>query len=216
MGKYMIKNIGGERMSQWVVVYDDELYHHGIKGQKWGIRRWQNEDGTLTPEGKKKYGTIENFNKAQKRKKIAIGIGAGVAGTAALVGAGVALGNAHYKSNKTANKKLFNDEVASRIKRHHEEEYEKQLNKQRENRDIAEKKGIVPKGFFDSKPDRETDPLFGDYGSIAKSLTPEKMKGIQHKTDSAITKIADEFVNKFANAGIPANAGPERYMGKHR
>lgn len=31
-----------------------ELYHHGIKGQKWGIRRYQNEDGTLTEEGKKK------------------------------------------------------------------------------------------------------------------------------------------------------------------
>ncbi len=30
------------------------LYHHGIKGQKWGIRRYQNEDGSLTPEGKKR------------------------------------------------------------------------------------------------------------------------------------------------------------------
>lgn len=32
-----------------------ELYHHGIKGQRWGVRRYQNEDGTLTPEGKKRY-----------------------------------------------------------------------------------------------------------------------------------------------------------------
>ena len=32
-----------------------ELYHHGIKGQKWGVRRFQNEDGTLTPAGKKRY-----------------------------------------------------------------------------------------------------------------------------------------------------------------
>ena len=32
-----------------------ELYHHGILGQKWGIRRYQNEDGSLTEEGKKRY-----------------------------------------------------------------------------------------------------------------------------------------------------------------
>ena len=33
----------------------NELYHHGIKGQKWGVRRFQNEDGTLTEAGKKRY-----------------------------------------------------------------------------------------------------------------------------------------------------------------
>ena len=33
-------------------MYDVELYHHGIKGQKWGVRRFQNYDGTLTAKGK--------------------------------------------------------------------------------------------------------------------------------------------------------------------
>lgn len=33
----------------------NELYHHGVKGMKWGIRRYQNEDGSLTPAGKKRY-----------------------------------------------------------------------------------------------------------------------------------------------------------------
>ena len=32
----------------------NELYHHGVKGQKWGVRRYQNADGSLTPAGKKK------------------------------------------------------------------------------------------------------------------------------------------------------------------
>lgn len=35
---------------------NDELYHHGKKGQKWGIRRYQNEDGSLTAAGRKHYG----------------------------------------------------------------------------------------------------------------------------------------------------------------
>lgn len=33
-----------------------ELYHHGIKGQKWGVRRYQNADGSLTEEGYQRYG----------------------------------------------------------------------------------------------------------------------------------------------------------------
>ena len=37
----------------------DELYHHGIKGQKWGERRFQNKDGTLTEAGKKRYGSYK-------------------------------------------------------------------------------------------------------------------------------------------------------------
>lgn len=32
-----------------------ELYHYGVKGQKWGVRRYQRNDGSLTPEGKMRY-----------------------------------------------------------------------------------------------------------------------------------------------------------------
>jgi hypothetical protein len=34
------------------ILYSRELYHYGIKGQKWGVRRFQNKDGSLTPAGK--------------------------------------------------------------------------------------------------------------------------------------------------------------------
>ena len=44
----------------WSYNYSDELYHHGIKGQRWGIRRYQNKDGTLTPAGKKRALKMQN------------------------------------------------------------------------------------------------------------------------------------------------------------
>lgn len=56
------------------IPFSNELYHHGIKGQKWGIRRYQNPDGSLTPEGKAKYGTIDNFNRNYKRDAIREGL----------------------------------------------------------------------------------------------------------------------------------------------
>ena len=42
-------------MEVWQYNDTSDLYHWGIKGMKWGVRRYQNKDGTLTPAGKKRY-----------------------------------------------------------------------------------------------------------------------------------------------------------------
>lgn len=44
--------------------YSDELQHHGVKGQRWGERNYQYEDGSLTPEGKARYAS--NYKPSQR------------------------------------------------------------------------------------------------------------------------------------------------------
>lgn len=96
----------------WYVINSDDLYHHGIKGQKWGKRRFQNEDGSLTPEGmaryrrkevhrqlrreaiKKEFMRDRRNEKAAKRKEALTAI-SGIAVSAALVSATIA-----YASHK--------------------------------------------------------------------------------------------------------------------
>lgn len=55
-------------------VMEEYLEHHGILGMKWGIRRYQNENGSLTPAGEKRYGkyrdlTVESAQLLKKTRK---------------------------------------------------------------------------------------------------------------------------------------------------
>lgn len=61
------------------------LKHHGVKGQKWGVRRYQNEDGSLTRAGKQKEKLDKTPSNHKRKAKIA------TAGAAALI-VGVSVG----------------------------------------------------------------------------------------------------------------------------
>ena len=50
---------------------NNELYHYGRLGQKWGLRLYQNKDGSLTALGRQRYGTKTNFERVQRAKRAA-------------------------------------------------------------------------------------------------------------------------------------------------
>lgn len=64
---------------------DNELQHFGIKGMKWGVRRYQNKDGSLTPAGKKRYDeSDEEREKKEKSKKTKVKVATAAVATAAV------------------------------------------------------------------------------------------------------------------------------------
>lgn len=166
----------------------DELYHYGIKGMRWGVRRYENEDGTLTEAGKKRYGTVENYRKKRRRKRIAVGVAATAAAAAAL-----------FSGNK-AHKKALNNKKLQEIAKRQKEVYENPILNKKRNKLV--RWDILLDKAYDSKKDE----IEKDYskGKISRKQYYNKHRLLDEKKERIHNRIYKSFSNTYdlKNPGI--------------
>lgn len=155
---------------------DDELMHYGIKGQKWGVRRFQNEDGTLTDAGRKKY---RQEVRAENKKAFEYGREATIAANAATYAR-----NQRIKSRKKLDKALAKD--PEMLKKSTQKKYKRSL------ADIKSEKEMEKYAKeTEARAKKHCDSLIKKYGS-------ENVKALRYGNyitkDGKVTKRLNEQV----------------------
>lgn len=157
-----------------------ELYHHGILGMKWGVRRYQNEDGSLTPAGRSRYGVKklekETINRAYKEKRAN-------GGHYLLKQYRRSTGANYDKAMKDFGKHALNDKTYRELsKKAFDAEY---------------------KRLMAEKPYVDDDDKYGEYWGSKQSrdLTDASVKAKQAK-DDYVKKLAQDYVDVIKDAKI--------------
>ena len=154
----------------------NELYHYGILGQKWGVRRFQNSDGSLTSEGRKRY---RKELRADKREAFNLGQEATTLGRAA-----------KYSMDRVAK---YQDRVTRRL--------EKDPNAQKRGTQRAYKKALAAeKAALDIAKEyrRTVQDAEKHCQSLMKKYGKENVKDISYKD----VKLSKSAASKYGKDSI--------------
>lgn len=162
-------------------VFDDELYHHGILGQRWGHRRFQNEDGSWTPEGRERYGEGDGPRQAAKPK------------VDARAKARASFEEKKYKMYMKSKEQRLKDKIAAKEERNRVREAAKTEKLARKEQAKIDKKMAVVKGTKLGKTkNMSDDDLQTAINRLKLEVEYNKNYAIASKPNSALAR-ADRF-----------------------
>lgn len=169
----------------WNYNYTDELYHYGVLGMKWGVRRYRNKDGTLTSAGKKKR-KEDSKETSNKRSKVSSGIKKSTKLTSS---------KGDTQQSKSI-KEMSDSELKAKIDRLNLENRYKELMRSSNPPKHAEGKAFV-KNVLKKSGENLLPQVLNHYGAKAfNSLIGEKIT-IKDKDTGEVTEKVKEVI--FAN-----------------
>ena len=190
----------------------DEFYHHGIKGMKWGVRRYQNKDGSLTNAGGKRYNgsdykprksiaqKISDYRIASKRKKTLEKARAAKAEKQKAEAEAKAKAEQRKKdveSGKISARNMTSEELNDRINKLNLEKRYKELMQQTA---PEAKAASVGKKFIEKMWNDAVQPAAAEAGKqlLKDALIKQGKKrlGLDDNSSEALKKLADDWKNK--------------------
>ena len=177
--------------------YQDEIYHHGIPGQRWGVRRYRNEDGSLTNAGKQRYSTSPASNMERLKNAKPIGSSARVRQKQAMFEAKIKnAGDSNFLVRNTTNDWRRGRIAQLKTKAEHREAKEAYLkDKSAENLKKLRKARnarIVKNGIADRYIDTTTRGSFNRYVANGDDTCTAVLKAAGHR---ALSSIPNSVIN---------------------
>lgn len=189
---------------------NNALYHHGTKGMRWGIRRYQNKDGSLTPAGQKRYNKeVEKLKKETAKVKAAEKLAANnkkVQSKFDKLDAKKAALEARKKALKDGKDPEEEKKKAEEAEKETVEQKRERLLKSSNAKELYENRDLLTTQELNERLNRiDTEARLNSKIVEEKALTgQEKMKEMQSKLDTltATYRSIDNTYSTFTNSAI--------------